>query len=108
MALFIVVLTTIVSIIAGFILKRSFTLEYAFSANFAIAALLIAVGLLFPVVPRRLVEKFRSRQLFEYKMHMEYMEERATKQEEGYNIMWIGIASGLIAGFIEILIWLMR
>ena len=108
MASIIVMMTTVIGIIAGFIIKRTFTLEYAFAANFAIAALLIAVGLLFPAVPKRLVEKFKSRQLFEYKMHMEYMEERATKQEEGYNIMWIGIASGLIAGFIEILVWLFR
>jgi len=108
MAIFIILVTSVIGIAYGLVLERSFTLGYAFSANFVVAALLIASGLLYPVIPKRLTDKLRSKQLFEYKMHMEYMQERATRQEEGYRIMWIGIAVAMIAGLIEILLWLLR
>ena len=105
MAVFVVVLVAVLGIAYGFIAYRSFTLEYAFMVNFVVAAVMIAGGLLLPAVPKRLVDKLRSKQLFEYKMHMEYMEERAKRQVEGYHVMWIGFASGAITGLVEILLW---
>ena len=104
----IVIVTAVIGVIYGLIVRGNFTLEYAFAANFIVAAVVIAAGLLYPIIPKRFIEKIKSAQLFEYKMHMEYMEERARKQEEGFHIMWIGISVALIAGFIEILIWLLR
>jgi len=106
MASIVVIISAVIGIISGLIIKRTFTLEYAFNLSFTLAALMIAAGLLYPLIPKRFIEKVKSMQLFEYKMHMEYMQERSKKQEEGFHIMWIGITTGLIAGLIEILIWL--
>ena len=105
MASVVVLIAAIPGIIYGFIAHGSFIPDYAFTANFIAAAILIAGGLLYPYIPNRVLKSIKSNQLFEYKMHMEYMEERAKKRMEGYHIMWTGFATALIAGLIEILIW---
>jgi len=105
-ALAIAAIVTVCSIIYGLIAQRRFTIEYVFIANFAVSAVLIAAGLLLPLAPNRFVDKLRNRQLVESTMHKDFMESRAKKQKQGYGIMWIGLASGMIAGLIEVIIWL--
>jgi len=106
LASIIVIFVTAPGIAYGLIVHKYFTMIYAFRAGIAVSAVLIAGGLLFPLIPNRIADKFRSRQFFEYKMHMEYMQDRAKKQEEGFQVLWIGIAAGSITGLIEIFVWL--
>ena len=107
LACLIIVAVTVLGIAYGFIVERSFTLEYAFFANFIVAALIIAVGFLLPAAPDRFVNKLRSRQLVEYTMHKDYMESRQRKQKEGHRIMAVGIAAGVITGLLEALVWVL-
>ena len=105
-SLVIVVVVAICGIIFGLITVGHFTLNYAFTANFIVAAVMITAGLLLPLAPNRVVDKLRNRQLVEYYMHSDFMRTRASKQKQGYRIMWVGLSCAAITGVLEIVIWL--
>ena len=105
-SLVIVAVVAICGIIFGFISDGHFTLEYAFAANFIVAAVMVTTGLILPLAPNRVVDKLRNRQLVEYYMHSDFMSSRASKQKQGYKIMWVGLSSAVITGALELVIWL--
>ena len=105
-ALVVVSIVTVCGIIFGLVARGRFTVEYVFMANFIVAAVIIAAGLLLPATPNRVVDKLRNRQLVEYTMHEDFMQSRAAKERQGYKILWVGISCAAITGIAEIVIWL--
>ena len=105
-ALVCIVIVTVCSIIYGFAVDRHFTLTYASMANMVVAAVLILAGLVMPHAPNRLIDRFKTRQLADYTMQKTFMAQRKQKQKQGNHIMRIGFAVALIAGAVDVVIWL--
>ncbi|MCL2227315.1 MAG: hypothetical protein FWB97_06775, partial [Oscillospiraceae bacterium] len=65
-------------------------------------------GLLLPATPKSMVKKLRNQsQLADSTMHRDYMETRSEMQKKGHQILWIGLTVGLVAGLVEVMLWLL-
>lgn len=101
-------IVTAIGVIYAFAVHRQFTLRYAFMANFIVAGVLMATGLLLPATPKSMVKKLRNQsQLADSTMHRDYMETRSEMQKKGHQILWIGLTVGLVAGLVEVMLWLL-
>ena len=97
----------VIGVIYGLIVKRTFTLEYAFQANFFIGAIIIGTGIIIFFLPDYLVRMssrlIESQGIFS-KRGLEVREKRKTS---GYATLWIGIFNMIIVGMVEIVMWIL-
>jgi len=103
----IIAIITVLGVIYGLIVERMFTLEYAFQANFFVAAIIIGTGIIIFFLPDYLIRMsgrlLDSQGIFSKRG----LEVREKRKASGYAILWIGIFNGIIVGMVEIVIWLL-
>jgi len=101
-----VAVVTVLCVVYGLIADGKFTMSYIFIGNFAAAALVIASALIILVLPANMTARMRKSRLIDHTTYKEaYIEEREKKRGQGYEILFIGIASIILTGVIELLIW---
>jgi hypothetical protein len=98
-----ILIVAALSIVYGFIAHSAFTLRYVFNANFAVAAVLIAVGIVLFFIPSSFVDK-GSRLLDRSTLVERSFDSRERRQQNAGLILWLGIYNTLLAGLIQILL----
>jgi len=110
-----IVLTTVVSIIYGFIAHRRFTFEYVFIANIIVGTVVLCVALLMFMLPAGLIYNrltgkltgFKWDKLTDHTTYMErrYVEKHQEKQRKAYEFLFLGLSIMIITGMLELVMW---
>jgi hypothetical protein len=89
----------------GLFAVRSFTLLYAYNANFVIGAILIASGVFLLFMPTKI--SFKKDKLVDHSTYIERTSDaREARQGNAYELIFLGIANIIIAGTIQVVLWL--
>jgi len=97
----------VLGVIYGLIIEGVFTLEYAFRANFFVAAIITGTGIIIYFLPDYLV-RMSSRLLDSQGIFSKRgLEVREKKKASGFATLLIGILNMVIVGIVEIVVWLL-
>ena len=113
-ALQFILVTALLSIVYGFIVRRHFTLAYIFHANFLVGTIILCVALLIFVLPAGLIHNrltgkipgFKPDKLTDHTTYMErrYAEKHMEKQEKAYEFLFLGLMIMIITGLLQLLV----
>ena len=98
-----ILLVAALSIVYGFIAHRMFTVRYIFDANYLIAAVLIAIGIVTMFLPSVLVTKIGS-YLDRFNLVQRSFDNRDNRQRNARVLLWIGIYNMVFAGLIQLVL----
>jgi hypothetical protein len=109
-ALQFILLTAVLSAVFGLITQGRFTLDYVFTANFFIGAVIICVGLFLKFFPGlgffknlkddKLTDHSTFNERFIFGIYL-------PRQEKAYGIVLLGLAVIIITGLIELIVWVL-
>ena len=101
-----VIVTSLLSVIYGFIRRGVFTLAYVFNTNFLVGAAIIFLGLLMMFLPasfKLFFDKLTDHTSFAER----YAERHLEKQKKAYEFLFIGISVIIITGIVQLLLSLL-
>jgi len=103
-----ILLVALISTVFGFITQGRFTLDYIFTANFFIGAVIICVGLFMKFFPG--MGFFKNLKTDTLTDHSTFNERfifglYLPRQEKAYGIVLLGITVIIITGLIELALW---
>jgi len=113
-ALQFILVTAVLSIVYGFIVRGHFTLAYIFHANILVGTIILCVALLIFVLPAGLIHNrltgkldiFKFDKLTDHTTYIErtYAEKHLKKQEKAYEFLFLGLLIMIITGLLQLLV----
>jgi len=96
-----ILVTTLLSIAVGSIVRGRFSLAYVFNANLIVGAAIICTGLIIMLLPTR----FKFGKLVDHTTFSErYLEHRRQKQEKSREFLFLGLFIVIITGLLQLLL----
>ena len=91
--------TTVLSVVYGFIRRGTFTLVYVFNTNFFVGAIITTIGVIRIFLP----DFFKFDKLTDHTtLFQRYAEQREKKQEKAYEYLFLGMLVIVITGLVQL------
>jgi hypothetical protein len=104
MSVRIVALVAALGLIYSLVAPSTFSLAYAFTANFWVGLIILVSGLCLLAIPTQLLIKKSS--LIDHTTYGEkYLTERDNKRLRGYKLIYIGIGNIVITATLQLVAW---